>query len=97
MGCLLALVALLLPRLAIVLIFLFTNWLHTAYATWIVPLLGFLFMPYTTLAYMYVVLNLGRPFTLVGWLIILLAVLLDIGHWGGGYRTRRKKVVVREV
>ena len=92
MGCLLAIVALLLPRLALVLIFLFARgWFQAAYQTAIVPLLGFLFMPYTTLAWMFVVLNWGQPLTPLGWIVIVLAVLADIGHWGGGHRARRKR------
>ena len=95
MGCLLFLVALLLPRVGLVLIFLFTNWLHVAYEGifWLWPLLGLLFLPYTTLAYMAAVLNTGGAIPL-GWLLlIVLAVLADLAHWGGGTRYRRRKVV----
>lgn len=94
MGCLLVFLALLLPRVAIVVIFLFTRWLHAAFATWLWPVLGFVFLPYATLAYTAAVVNTGGRITL-GWLLlIILAVLVDIAHWGGGYRARRKKVVI---
>ena len=95
MGCLLVLMGLFVPRVAIMVIWLFTGWLGDVFSTWIWPVLGFLFMPYTTLAYTAAVLNTGgavRP----GWLIlIILAALVDMGHWGGGYRAHRKKAVVR--
>ena len=52
MGCLLPFVAIFAPRLVMFFIFLLTNWFASAYQTVIWPLLGFLFMPYTTLAYM---------------------------------------------
>lgn len=90
MGCLLILVGLLLPRAAIVLIWLFTDWLHAVFDVWLWPLLGFIFLPYTTLAYVAAMLNTGGTITL-GWLIlIIVAVLADVAHWGGGYRTRRR-------
>jgi len=95
MGCLLVLLALLLPRVTMVVIFLFTRWFQAAFDTWIWPVVGFLFMPYTTLAYMAAVLNTPGPMS-PGWIIlIVLAVLVDVGHWSGGYRTRRRRVVIR--
>jgi len=94
MGCLLALLALLLPRVAIVVIFLFTRWLHVAFASWIWPLLGFIFLPYTTLAYTAAVLNTAGGIT-PGWLaLIIVAVLADLAHWGGGYRSHRRRILV---
>ncbi len=89
MGCLLVLVALFLPRVAIVLIWLFTPWFAAAYDFWVWPVLGFLFLPYTTLAYMAGVLNSAGPMR-PGWIIlIVIAVLVDIAHWGGSARARR--------
>ena len=96
MGCFLAIIALLLPRLALVLIFLFTPWLGMAFDTWLWPLLGLIFVPYTTLAWTATVLSTGGDITLLWGLVILLAVLADLGHWGGGWRShRRRKVVIR--
>ncbi|HET6427464.1 MAG TPA: hypothetical protein VFJ30_03570 [Phycisphaerae bacterium] len=93
MGCLVILLALLLPRVAMVLILLFTRWFQAAFTTWIWPVLGFIFMPYTTLAYMAAVLNTTGGITL-GWMILIaIAVIVDIGHWGGGYRARRRRAV----
>jgi hypothetical protein len=94
MGCLLAIVGLLLPRVAIVLVFLFTRWLQSAFATWIWPVLGFIFLPYTTLAYTAGAVNTGGNLT-AGWIIlIVVAVIADVANWGGGYRVRRRKVTV---
>jgi len=63
---------------------------------WLWPVLGFVFLPYTTLAYMWPVLNTGGPIT-PGWLsLIIIAALADLGHWGGGYRTHRRRVIVIE-
>lgn len=95
MGCFIVLFALLLPRAAMVLIFLFTTWFQQVFATWLLPILGFIFLPYTTLAYTAAVLNTGGSITL-GWgILIIIAVIADVGHWGGGYRWRRVRVVRR--
>ena len=51
MGCFLALIALLSPRLALFLIWIFSDLLSRAYSSWILPLLGFFLLPWTTLAY----------------------------------------------
>lgn len=94
MGCLLVLLALLAPRVTIVVIFLFTRWLHAAFGTWIWPLLGLIFLPYTTLAYTAGAVNTGGALT-PGWIVlIVVGVLADLAHWHGGYRTHRKRVVV---
>ena len=56
----------------------------------LLPLLGFFFMPYTTLAYMAAILNGGGVYG--SWLVLLvLAVLVDVSHWGWGARTRRRR------
>jgi len=88
MGCLLIVLAVVVPRVTMIFIFLLTGWFGTAFKSWVWPVLGFIFMPYTTLAYTAAVLNTGGSIS-PGWLVvIILAVLADIGHWGGGYRVR---------
>jgi hypothetical protein len=83
MPCLLIIVALLLPRMAMFLIWLFSDWFSRAYETAIWPLLGFFFMPYTTLAYMTAMLNNNHQIN-GGWLVLLIvAVVVDLGHNGG--------------
>lgn len=89
MGCILAIVAALAPRLAMFFIWLLTDWFSRAYETWLIPLLGFFFMPYTTLVYLWAMLATGA--LTAGWvLLLILAVLIDISNWGGG-----RTVVVR--
>ena len=90
MPCCLALIALVAPRLAIVLVFLFSDYLGTAYQTWIVPFLGFLFLPLTTLAYAWAIHSHGsvQGFALV---VVVVAVLIDLGIVGGSARRRRKE------
>ena len=95
MPCLFVAIALLAPRLFMFFIWLLTDWFGRAFRGAFWPVLGFLFMPYTTLAYMAAVLNHG---SVSGWWLVLLilTVLVDIGHWGGGSRSwsgRRRRPV----
>ena len=60
MGCLLLIFFLAFPRIALLLLYFFTNYLQRAYHQLLVPLLGFIFLPLTTLAYAWMV-NTGRP------------------------------------
>jgi hypothetical protein len=91
MPCLLVILALLLPRVVMVLIFLLTPWFQRVFNIWLLPVLGFVLLPYTTLAYLWAVLNTGGPIT-PGWLIlIVIAALADLGHWGSGYRSHRRR------
>jgi len=76
MGCIIAIVGVFSPRLILFFIWLLTNWLDKSYDTAIWPLLGFLFMPYTTLVYMGAKLNGGFG---LGWTILLIiAILFDL-------------------
>jgi hypothetical protein len=82
MGCLFALFSLITPRVVIALIFLFTHWFSVAYQTVFWPILGFLFMPYTTLAYLVAMIYSNHNIT-NGWIVlIVIAVILDLGGQG---------------
>jgi hypothetical protein len=82
MGCLFAIFSLITPRVVIALAFLFTHWFSQAYQTVLWPVLGFIFMPYTTLAYLVAMINSGHNIT-NGWIVlIVIAVLLDLGGQG---------------
>jgi hypothetical protein len=92
MPCLLALIAFFFPRVVILCLAIFTHYLSTAYTNWIWPVLGFFFMPYTTLAYAWAINSHGS--VQGGYLVaVILAVLLDLGVIGGGAKVRRTRVV----
>jgi hypothetical protein len=55
MACLIGCLALAFPRLLIVLLVIFSDYIGHAYASVFVPLLGFVFMPFTTLAYAFAI------------------------------------------
>jgi hypothetical protein len=88
MGCLLLILVLAFPRVVLLLVFLLSNYLQRAYHGLLLPLLGFIFLPVTTLVYAWVV-NTGQPVQGVNLLILLIAVLLDAGAFGHAEYHRR--------
>ena len=88
MPCLIALLALISPRLALFFILLFSNMIDRAFDGWIVPILGFILLPWTTLAYV-VMWDVGtREVSGFEWFIVGLAFLVDLGSYFGGKRAR---------
>lgn len=90
MGCLLGCIALVAPRVTIVFVVVFSDYIGRAYATTLWPLLGFFFMPLTTLAYAWAINSYGSVSggSLV---VVVLAVLLDLGLVGGGGASARRR------
>jgi hypothetical protein len=89
MGCLLVLFAACFPRIATLFIWLARpGYFEVAFGgSWLWPLLGILFLPFTTL--MYVLLWSGGGLTAWDWLWLVLAVGLDVSHYGSaGYGGR---------
>lgn len=89
MPCFVALLAWFAPRIAIVLLVVFSDYLGTAYESRIVPFLGFLFLPLTTLAYAWAIHSRGsvEGFALA---VVLLALLVDLGILGRTARRRKR-------
>jgi hypothetical protein len=73
----------------------FQNWglPGLAVPAWIWGLLGALFLPWTTLAYLYVF-----PGGIAGyeWIVLGVALLIDLAGHGGSYRHRRRIPGYRE-
>jgi uncharacterized oligopeptide transporter (OPT) family protein len=88
--CLLLIVFLAFPRIALVLLFLFSNYLQRAYHGIVLLVLGFLFLPLTTLVYAWLI-NTRQPIAGVNLLILIIAVVIDVGGLGGGERHRRSQ------
>jgi hypothetical protein len=89
MPCLLVILLLIFPRIALVLLFLFSSYLGRAYHGLIVPFLGFLFLPLTTLAYAWMV-NTRMPIEGINLLILIIAVVIDLGGLSSGEYHRRR-------
>ncbi|TAK71076.1 MAG: hypothetical protein EPO13_00840 [Actinomycetota bacterium] len=89
--CCLALIAGLIgPRVAFLLTWIFANdRVNAAFnGGWVVPLLGLLFLPWTTLVYTFAWSVVGGV-TGIGWVFVGLAFLADFLSWTGGLRGRR--------
>ena len=84
MPCLVALFALISPRLALFVIFLFSDMLSRAFDSWLLPLIGFFLLPWTTLAYA-VMWDIGtRNVNGFEWFIVVLAFFADLASYAGG-------------
>ena len=90
MGCFVLLLALISPRLAIILTWLFSDVMERAYDGWIVPVIGFFILPWTTLAWAWMY-DSGPGLEVTGfeWFVVGVAFLIDIASLLGGARGRR--------
>ena len=76
--------ALISPRLALFFVWLFSDMIDRAFEGWLLPVLGFFLLPWTTLAYT-VMWDVGtRDVNGFEWFIVVLAFLADLGAYAGG-------------
>ena len=67
---------------------IFSDLLDRAFDSWVVPLLGFFLLPWTTLAYA-VMWDVGtHRVNGFEWFVVGLAFLADLGSYAGGKRAR---------
>src|SRR5919109_2260719 len=89
MACLLALLALISPRLVLFLLWIFSSVLSRAFSSWIIPLLGFFLLPWTTLAYAaFWDWGPGHHVTGFEWFFVILAFAVDLGSYFQGRQAR---------
>ena len=91
MPCFVGCLALAAPRFAIVLVVVFSDYIGRAFQTTLWPLLGFFFMPLTTLAYAWAINSRGSVAG-VHLVVVVVAVLLDLGLVGGSASRRSRSV-----
>ena len=87
LGCLLAFSIAVAPRLVLVLAWIFSDRWHVVWqGEWIWPLLGIIFLPFTTIMYMLV----WSPTGLHGfdWVWLALGIMLDFMKWSQIVRNR---------
>ena len=80
-GCLLAMGAAFAPRLVLILMWIFGTRIDAAFNNVIIPILGIIFLPYTTIMYV-LVWSPGVGLSGWDWVWVLLGVGLDIMKWG---------------
>ncbi len=88
MPCLALLLALISPRLALVVMWLLSNILGRAFDGVLLPLLGFFLLPWTTLVYALMWNNGTHEVSGFEWFVVVLAFLGDLGAYGGTARGR---------
>ena len=91
MACLIGLLSLVSPRLALFFLWLFRDVLSDAFDSWLLPLLGFFLLPWTTLAYAAMWAAGTNEVAGFEWFIVVLAFLVDLGSYGGGGRARARR------
>ena len=88
--CLLLALAFLGPRIVIIGLALFSSFFERAYDGLLIPLLGFLFLPFTTLAYAWSINTRGEVAGLQ-LVVVAIALLFDLGVLGGGASKHRER------
>lgn len=79
------------PRVVLVLMFLFSTYIQRAYHDLLIPILGFIFLPITTIVYAWLV-NSHLPIEGINLIFLVLAVVIDVGGLGGGEVHRRRRL-----
>ncbi len=73
------------PRVAVLLLWIFTNWVTVAFkGEWLLPLIGVILLPYTTLTYVLLFTFLDGQVNGFAWFLVALAFVIDIAAWFGG-------------
>ena len=91
MGCLFAMFAGFFPRIALVVIWIATDLVDRAFSTWVIPRLGLIVLPFTTLVYAVawapgVHLGNGR------WVWVAIAFAIELMGYAGTARTNRERM-----
>lgn len=89
MPCLIALLAVAFPRVAIILLWLFTAFFNILHINVIIPVLGFIFLPLTLIVYTFLLRTYGGHIGTTQLIFLGIAVIVDLGLAGGGLRSRR--------
>ncbi len=79
------------PRIVLLLMWFFSNYLQRAFHhQLLLPILGFLFLPITTIVYAWEVNN-AMPLEGINILWLVIAVVIDLGGIGNGARHQARR------
>jgi hypothetical protein len=90
MPCLVVILVLAFPRIVLACLFLLSNYLERAYHGILIPLIGFFFLPLTTLAYAWMI-NTHQEIAGINLIILIVSVVIDLGGLSGGEYHRRRR------
>lgn len=89
-GCFVVLLGAFAPRLALALMALFNNEITKAFdGSWLIPFVGWLLLPYTTLTYVLLSWWQGGVDGFL-WALVALAFAVDLSSYFGGYSRRQE-------
>ena len=91
MCCFLTVLLFLGPRVTLIFMAIFSNAVRIAYDGFLIPCLGFLFLPWTTLAYTVAIAYMGGMES-GGIIVVAIGFLFDILSYGGGGFGNRDKL-----
>ena len=91
MPCLLVLLILVFPRIVLVMMYFTSTYLQRAYHDLIIPVLGFFFLPLTTLVYAWL-MNSHYKIDGINLVYLVVAVIIDLGGLSGGESHRRRRL-----
>lgn len=79
---------------------IFTDKLSVAFDSFLIGLVGFVLLPYTSVFYVDLQRHQGRP-SGFGWFLVAFGAFLDLGSWFGSgqqaqHRQRQRVIVVRD-
>lgn len=83
---LIAVVGLIFPRIAALILYFFTTWFAGVFATVLWPVLGFIFAPYTMLWYSAVMNWYGGEWNMLQLVVLAIAILFDLSSSGKSAR-----------
>ncbi len=87
-GCFVLMLGAFAPRLALFLMAIFNDEITKAFdGSWVIPLIGWFLLPYTTLTYVLLSWWQGGVTGFL-WFFVVLAFLADLASYGGGYQRR---------
>ena len=91
MCCFITLFLLVGPRVALIFMWLFSDLVTRAFPNFLFPLLGTIFLPFTTIFY---VLAYQPAFGIdgFGWFFVILGLIIDISSYGGGWWGNRGRL-----
>ena len=92
--CLLSLFVTLGPRLALLFMWVFTERISLAFNSNIVPLLGLIFLPLTTFAYV-IFYDPLEGLSGLAWIAVIVAFIVDLAINGGTIYGNRNRVLAR--
>lgn len=92
-GCLIVLASAISPRLALFLVWIFTDKIPAAFdGNWLFPIIGFFLLPWTTFAWAITWANPVKGISGFGWLIVAFAFAVDLStHFGAAQADRDRR------